>query len=106
MAEGELRALRCEIERLRAAAEQSEIDHAAEIDRLTADMQNALATRGVIGQAIGVLMATSGCSADEAFALLKRMSQDEQRKVHDIADDISARTRRDYTKRRPPPPEQ
>ena len=105
MAEGDLCALRGEVERLRAAAEQSEIDHAAEIDRLTADMQSALATRGVIGQAMGVLMATSGCSADEAFALLKRMSQDEQRKVHDIAEDVSARTRRDYAER-PPPPEQ
>jgi hypothetical protein len=38
-------------------------------------------------------MATLGCSADEAFALMVTQSQHENRKVTAIAADIGARTR-------------
>jgi hypothetical protein len=39
-------------------------------------------------------MATLGCSADEAFALMVTQSQHENRKVTAISADIVARTRR------------
>jgi AmiR/NasT family two-component response regulator len=86
-------------------AQAAEILHlegvqAAEIERLedvqaveVANLNLALASRDLIGQAKGILMATLGCSADEAFALIVTQSQHENRKVTAIAADIVARTR-------------
>ncbi len=42
-------------------------------------------SRDVIGRAKGILMARSGCTDDEAFAMLKRASQRMNVKVRDIA---------------------
>jgi response regulator NasT len=39
----------------------------------------------VIEQAKGVVMATRGCSADEAFSVLVRLSQESGRKLHLVA---------------------
>ena len=104
----ELRRLREEVERLLAAALKSDVNHAAEITRLAEvaavehlEFDEALASRDLIGQAKGVLMAVLGCSPDHAFALLVSQSQHEQRKVHDIAAEITARTR--HHVRGPPP---
>jgi AmiR/NasT family two-component response regulator len=44
--------------------------------------------RAVIEQAKGVLMATGGRNADEAFQLLVRASQRENRKLRDIAAEL------------------
>ena len=52
---------------------------------LAAQLENALASRGVIEQAKGILMAAQRCSAEEAFDLLRRASQRENRKLRDIA---------------------
>ena len=97
----EMQGLRDEVQRLLAAALQSDIDHAAEIARLAeltatdlADFERALASRDLIGQAKGVIMSALGCSADEAFVLIVKQSQHENRKVHDLAGEIAARTRR------------
>jgi GAF domain-containing protein len=49
-------------------------------------LQLALATRDVIGQAKGVLMERYKVTADQAFALLAQLSQDTNRKLHDVAD--------------------
>lgn len=57
-------------------------------------LQRALESRDVIGQAKGVIMAALRCSADEAFALLVKQSQAENRKVVDIATDIAANVQR------------
>ena len=62
--------------------------------RLIAQLQEAVATRDVIGQAKGILMATESISADEAFAILSRASQRENRKLRDVAAEIVTNTSR------------
>jgi GAF domain-containing protein len=49
------------------------------------NLERALESRDVIGQAKGILMAREGCTADEAFDLLRRESQQRNEKVIDIA---------------------
>ncbi|MGW8377584.1 ANTAR domain-containing protein [Streptomyces sp. ODS28] len=56
----------------------------AEVDQLGC----ALRTRPVVDQACGIVMAVVGCSADEAFALLRRLSQRTNRKLHDLAEGV------------------
>lgn len=51
--------------------------------------QSALATRDVIGQAKGILMARFNITAVEAFELLKRLSQERNTKLVDIARQIA-----------------
>jgi hypothetical protein len=51
-------------------------------------MEQALKTSRTIGAAIGVLMASRGISEDEAFALLKKASQNGNRKLREIAADM------------------
>jgi AmiR/NasT family two-component response regulator len=53
-----------------------------------AGLRLALESRAVIEQAKGVLMATAGCTAEEAFALLRRQSQHENRKLRDVAEQL------------------
>ncbi|MBX6385821.1 MAG: GAF and ANTAR domain-containing protein [Microbispora sp.] len=50
-----------------------------------AQMQEALAGRSVIDQAKGIIMSKNGCSAEEAFEELRRVSQHHQVKVADLA---------------------
>lgn len=50
-----------------------------------AQMQEALAGRSVIDQAKGIIMQASGCTAEEAFEELRRISQRHQVKVADLA---------------------
>jgi GAF domain-containing protein len=59
--------------------------------QLTENMQQAMRSRSTIDQAMGILMADGGRSPDEAFQLLTRASQRENRKLRDIATDIVAR---------------
>ena len=104
MTDREILELRNEIARLVAAAQQSDFDHAAHLaksEEVEAEhladidhLKQALATRDVIGQAKGVLMATLGCTADEAFALLVKQSQHEHRKLAEVAAEIAARAQR------------
>ena len=53
-----------------------------------AQLNEALATRAVIEQAKGVLMARQGVDADRAFDILRRASQNRNQKLRDIADAI------------------
>ena len=46
---------------------------------------HALETRATIDQAIGVLMADTGCGPDDAMRRLRDASQRENRKVQEIA---------------------
>lgn len=57
------------------------------------NLEEALATRDVIGQAKGIIMARTGANADEAFETLAHASQHLNRPLRDVADDI-ARGRR------------
>jgi GAF domain-containing protein len=51
-------------------------------------LQAALLSRDLIGQAKGILMERHRCSAEEAFDLLRRTSQRENRKLTAIAQDV------------------
>jgi GAF domain-containing protein len=54
-------------------------------------LEQALASRSVIDQALGILMAQQRCTADEAFALLRTHSQNNNRKLRDVAADLITR---------------
>lgn len=58
--------------------------------KLAADLQESMASRAVIEQAKGIVMATQRCHADDAFAVLVRRSQHENRKLRDIAAELVA----------------
>ncbi|MGI5119780.1 ANTAR domain-containing protein [Marinactinospora thermotolerans] len=55
---------------------------------LAAQMEAALASRAVIDQAIGIIMAQSGCDAAEAFQRLRRSSNNQNVKLRDLAERI------------------
>ena len=59
-----------------------EADHA---QRTVQDMHSAMATRAVIDQALGILMAQQHCTPEVAFAILRRASQNRNVKLRDIA---------------------
>ena len=50
-----------------------------------ADLQEALASRSTIDQALGVMMAQNRCSRDEAFGILRRASQHRNLKLRELA---------------------
>jgi len=54
-------------------------------------LQEALQSRDVIGQAKGVLMERRGLSSDEAFDVLRRTSQDLNVKLRDVAQTLVTR---------------
>ncbi|MDP3712577.1 MAG: GAF and ANTAR domain-containing protein [Mycobacteriales bacterium] len=51
-------------------------------------LMNAVTTRNLIGQAQGILMERHGLSADQAFALLSKVSQDNNLKLRDVANQL------------------
>jgi AmiR/NasT family two-component response regulator len=57
----------------------------AEIDGLHGKIEH----RAVIEQAKGVIMSSMGCGADAAFAVLVAQSQDQNRKLHEIAAELA-----------------
>ncbi len=52
---------------------------------LSEQMSKAMDSRAVIEQAKGILMGERRCSADEAFAILTKISQDTNRKLRGVA---------------------
>ena len=57
--------------------------------RVMADqLQQALESRAIIEQAKGILMGAERCSSEQAFDMLKRASQGQNRKLRDIASEI------------------
>ena len=58
---------------------------------LSQNLATAMQSRAVIEQAKGILMGAQRCSADEAFQILVRASQRENRKLREIAEDIVGR---------------
>ncbi len=60
-------------------------------ERLARQLEEALATRGVIEQAKGILISAEGCSDDEAFHMLVRASQRSHIKLHDVAAEMVER---------------
>ncbi len=55
-------------------------------------MVEAMKSRASIEQSKGILMAAQHRSADDAFQILVRASQRENRKLREIADDIVVKT--------------
>jgi AmiR/NasT family two-component response regulator len=56
--------------------------------QLGENLQQAMRSRSVIDQAIGILLAGGGRTPDEAFQLLVLASQRENRKLRDVAADM------------------
>ena len=54
-------------------------------------LEQALESRAVIEQAKGILMGAQRCDSDTAFGILVRASQDQNRKLRDIAAEIVSR---------------
>ena len=52
---------------------------------LSRHMEIAICSRAVIEQANGIIMGDRRCSADEAFAILTKLSQDTDHKLRDVA---------------------
>ena len=59
--------------------------------QMSQNLATAMQSRAVIEQAKGILMGAQRCSADEAFQVLVRASQRENRKLREIAEDIVGR---------------
>lgn len=57
----------------------------AALRETTEQLKQALETRDVIGQAKGILMEREGLSGDEAFAVLRQVSQTSNRKLREVA---------------------
>jgi GAF domain-containing protein len=55
------------------------------VEQLSQQLQEALDTRAVIEQAKGILMVRAGCDEHAAFAMLRRTSQHQNRKLRDVA---------------------
>jgi len=60
----------------------------AQTKRLATQLQEALSTRAVIDQAIGILMSRSGVSADEAFSRLRTLSQNQHQRLNAVAQSV------------------
>jgi GAF domain-containing protein len=57
----------------------------------TAQLEQALTSRTVIDQALGILMAQQRCTPEDAFALLRAHSQNNNRRLRDVAADLITR---------------
>lgn len=57
----------------------------------SAQLEQALTSRMEIDQALGILMGQQHCTADEAFVLLRKHSQNNNRKLRDVAVDLITR---------------
>jgi AmiR/NasT family two-component response regulator len=78
--------------RVRTAVANAET-HAAAL-AAAARFEQALASRAVIDQAKGILIATQATSPDEAFAILRNRAQHENRKLRTVAEEIVDQARR------------
>jgi GAF domain-containing protein len=63
---------------------------------LAQQMQAAMQSRAVIEQAKGIIMGSRRCTADEAFAILTKISQDTNRKLRDVAAALVANATGDH----------
>ena len=59
-----------------------------EASMLNEQLQVAVESRQLIGEAKGILLEREGCTREEAFDMLRRASQRENRKIRDIAEEI------------------
>ena len=62
----------------------------AQAERLTGQLQEALTSRAMIDQALGVIMSQSGVTAEEAFDRLRQQSQSRSVKLAEVARELLA----------------
>ena len=62
----------------------------AERAEMSEHLQRALVSRAVIDQAVGIIMGQRRCAAEEAFGILRTVSQNRNVKLRDIAVDMVA----------------
>lgn len=73
---------------LALAVAKAQTNAQAAEDRRIENLESALSSREVIGQAQGILMERERITADQAFQLLRRSSQHLNRKLRAVAQDI------------------
>lgn len=81
--------------RMLAAAASGAVEVARRLTeqaQLNEDLKAAMASRRIIDQALGITMAQEHCDADTAFAVLRRASQNQHRKLREVAVDLVTRT--------------
>ncbi|MER7805340.1 GAF and ANTAR domain-containing protein [Streptomyces parvulus] len=61
--------------------------------RAHAQMEQAIATRHIIGEAMGILMGSRHLTEDQAFAVLRRYSQENNIKIREVARQITEQGR-------------
>lgn len=61
------------------------------VAQLNEQLRQALASREIIGEAKGIIMERQSCTRDEAFDILRRASQRENRKLRDLAEELVLR---------------
>jgi ABC-type transporter Mla MlaB component len=72
---------------------QSPCPRCRELEREVAQLQRAVASHAVVGQATGILMARRNWTADEAFRALVTLSQHRNRKLREVAAEVVAAPR-------------
>jgi AmiR/NasT family two-component response regulator len=74
----------------RAAAVVALAAQRADHERREHHLENALRSRSIIDQAMGVLMGQAHVTAEEAFEMLRRRSQHSNTKLRDVAATVVA----------------
>ncbi|HEX4811802.1 MAG TPA: GAF and ANTAR domain-containing protein [Nonomuraea sp.] len=81
---------------------------AARQREIAAQLKEALTTRAIIDQALGILMAQRRCTSYEAFEMLRQVSQDRNVKLHQVAaavvEQVSGEPPQSSRFEDPPPP--
>ena len=67
------------------AATLQSVDAYKSTAQLAQNMAEAMRSRAVIEQAKGIVMGERRCTAEEAFTILVKVSQDSNRKLRDVA---------------------
>jgi len=66
-------------------------DQRLQDEEVRGHLEQALESRGVIDQALGIIMAQQRCTSTAAFELLRRQSQSTHRRLRDVAVDLIVR---------------
>ena len=85
---GEVEIRRAEVFAASASAALALASRQASATALTGQLREALASRAVIDQAIGIIMAQERCTSAQAFAILRNASQNRNVKLRNIASQI------------------